>query len=586
MVSQNPDDPRSGKTPNLRQTILRVARGVETIALAAPGAVSSTSGTGPTGGVDLGRVADDSIARLLGGAAADKPEQLRARLRAVFPEQVKDGKTTYSYRATGAQPIDGPSGALVSGAQGAFYAQARAIQGSIDALLDQLVPVVTDPDQPEIDSLVATYRELTRNVVDEFGREGGAVLNRIQLASNRLDATRKELLDKLGLGKAVDANDRREMPLLQRNLIDENMAILKRLTRELTKTLVADYDKKVVNGVSANNTLLAWIFRAIPATLQQVRAQFDAVGIGLADRMVRDVKSGNIKVEQVLQWCEAAAVSDFPLRLAAGRRSDFEAIRAEAKKLHKIVKKLAIQFESEAGGGRLRAALIELREHFKAIRKKAGKILFNPPAPDAGQKGGEPSDGGLGRGEPPDTGLYDYGMDFLETFRPDTRRKSIVEEFLARGRRPRIVILEEDAEPEVRPEELFEQKLKQEAKPASPPDQVNEQAPKPQAQPARSRDEITRQALKPDVNQPVPEVKDHGQAQKTQGDPEVPPAGKHGQAVTTTPGEGSRRKRALKAETPSVDETASGDKLAGDQNQPNHSDRENPKGSDTETPGE
>lgn len=426
----------------------RVASGVETIALAAPtGLPTAGAGSGVTGGPDLARIADDSISRLLGGAAGGKPEQFLARLKAVFPAQVKDGKTTYTYRATGSQPLDGPTGALVAGAQGAFYAQARALNGSINALLDQLVPVVTDPDQEEIDSLIASFKELTAGVVDEFGREGGAVVNRIDLARVRLDDTGQELLDKLGLGEAADANDAREMQLLQRNLIDENMAMLARLTKELTVDLLEDYKNKVVKGISAISPQLSWTFRAIPATLQQVRTQFDAVGIGLTDRMVREVERKNIKIEQALQWAEAAATSDFPRRLAAGRRADFEAIKDEANKLHKITKRLAGQFESEVGGGRLNAALKELRQHFKSIRKNAGKILAGPGAPNAGPPGAEPGgDGrdGDGPGGDRPRGPGSQGSDrlvFGESRSRETERKQI-REFLTRGR-GRAVSLQE-----------------------------------------------------------------------------------------------------------------------------------------------
>lgn len=363
----------------LKDLFKRVASGVETIALAAPtGLPAAAAGSGVTGGPDLARIADDSISRLLGGAAGGKPDQFLARLKAVFPAEVKDRKTSYTYRATGSQPLDGPSMALVAGAQAAFYAQARALSGSINALLDQLVPVVTDPDQEEIDSLIASFKELTAGVVEEYGREGGAVVNRIDLARVRLQDTGRELLDKLGLGEAADPNDAREMQLLQRNLIDENMAMLGRLRQELTKDLLDDYKNKVVNGISAIIPQLSWTFRAIPATLRQVRTQFDAVGIDLTDRMVQEVESKNIKIEQVLQWAEAAATSDFPRRLAAGRRSDFEAIKDEANKVHKIVKRLARQFENAVGGGRLKAALKELRQHFKSVKKNTGKILAKP----------------------------------------------------------------------------------------------------------------------------------------------------------------------------------------------------------------
>ncbi len=152
----------------------KISDAAETIAL--------TSGIGPSGavaagyqtGLDLSQIADQSIARLLGGPVA--PTQLLERLSAVFPETTTNGVTTFTYRPMGAQPSIGSTGASVSGAQSTIYRQARVLGNSISDLLDAMVPVITDPDIADIQATIATFRSTVDAIVQEFGREGGAIM--------------------------------------------------------------------------------------------------------------------------------------------------------------------------------------------------------------------------------------------------------------------------------------------------------------------------------------------------------------------------------------------------------------------------
>ena len=367
--------------------------------------------SGPS--LDLSRIANDSIARLLGVSASAGPRQLLDRLSTVFPAQMDSGSPVYAYRPVGTQPVDGPAGALVSGAQGALYQQATVIGASIGGLLDQMIPSITDPDDEDIASLVSAYRMNVDGVVREFGREGGAVLNVIRVRADALGTIRRELRIKLGFPGAEPAGDgterdqpmfanQRELRLLDRDALIENLALLSSLTHQLTHALTDQYTQKVLHGVSARLVRLAWSVRALPASVAQVRAEFASLRLNEADLRViltepereepgeahelEPAEAGILDAEQTLQWCEMAA-GQWPQQLAAGRKLDIEVIESEADALYGALSHLQPHLKRLRGSGRLIVAMQELLRQLQMIIRVSALITGNKGHDLAGQTG-------------------------------------------------------------------------------------------------------------------------------------------------------------------------------------------------------
>lgn len=365
----------------------KISDAAETIAL--------TSGIGPSGavpagyqtGLDLSQIADQSIARLLGGPVA--PGQLLERLSAVFPETTTNGVTTFTYRPIGAQPSIGSTGASVSGAQSTIYRQARVLGESISGLLDAMVPVITDPDIADIQATIATFRSTVDAIVQEFGREGGALMQLVSVKTTTLHITLREL--KNTLGECAD-DDTLDLAILERDMIRENVQMLEYLVKQLTdpdEGLVKLYGDKVLKGVSARYAQLVWVVSAVPTTVQQAYLEFDAIRFGSNDRRITSVPDGQggvISIEQALQWCESSASGTWGQSLGGDARTDdIDIIKNEAAIIEGIVDKIKVYVGTYIPGSRritaalddLARQLVQIHEFAKAI---AGIVEGQPRA--------------------------------------------------------------------------------------------------------------------------------------------------------------------------------------------------------------
>ena len=369
----------------------------ETIALSPGIGISGAAPAGYQPGLDLGKIADQTIAGVLGGPVGSGDlEQMLDRLSAVFPETTSNGVTTFTYRPIGAQPSNGSSGALVAGAQATIYQQAQALGQSIYTLLDTMEPVITDPDTAEIEALKDTVRSTVGAIVEELGREGGAVIQRITALKNILGTAAapgalQELETKLGLGPQPEEDDTLDLAILKDELIRENAKMLELLITQLTSDLVTLYSNKVLTGVSIRYAQLVWVVRAIPMTIQQIYQEFDAIRFDSNDRRIeivqipptKGVPGGPISIEQALQWCESSASAWAQTLAGSARIEDLKIINGDATILQAVIAEIDKRFHPMPGShirpipGSLRvtAALDELQSQLGQIKELLGPIV-------------------------------------------------------------------------------------------------------------------------------------------------------------------------------------------------------------------
>ncbi|MBI0539372.1 hypothetical protein D9599_28005 [Roseomonas sp. KE2513] len=351
----------------------RVLAALETMAFTAVSPAGTGGLVAAGGSLDLMRLAQQSMARVLGLSAGGDPRRTLARLAEVFPETTGKGESAIGYRPLGAQPVEGPAGALVAGAQAVFFRQAQDIRQNINALLDQLEPVVTDPDEEAIESLTAAYRRTLDMVVEEFGREGGGAPDRIALGAEHLAKLRAALEKALGLSNAFDP-DRLDLVLLEKEGVGETMRMLQSQTDQLTDDLRKRYEKNVLGGIGTLFARLTWTVRAIPASVAEVRTEFDALRIDEADRLLMPLNgSKTMNAELLLRWCESAAAG-WTQAMAEGRSISIGLVRAEAGTLATMLDLLQRRASTLPGGGRIVAALQELGEHVLAVAQLATEI--------------------------------------------------------------------------------------------------------------------------------------------------------------------------------------------------------------------
>ncbi len=349
----------------------------QTIALTSPQPAGTGGLVGPGGALDLARVAEQSLARMLGVSAGSGAKRLLDRLGEVFPETQVNGTAGIAYRPLGAQPLDGPAGALISGAQAVYFRQAREVAERINELLDGLEPVVTDPDEELIAGLTSAYRRALQVVVEEYGREGGGAIRRILTVKDHLGHLRRELRKALGLEPGVNP-DALAMAVLERETVEKTLDLLDKQTNYLTEHLRTDYETHVLRGNGSRFARLGWTIRAVPSSVAQVRAEFDALRVDEADRILHQVGADpTVNVELLLRWCVSAAQSWMEV-LAEGRVIGLRSVQDEAKALADLLQILGADWGVKPGSRRLAPAIAELQSHVAGVAALAGQIVKGP----------------------------------------------------------------------------------------------------------------------------------------------------------------------------------------------------------------
>jgi len=92
--------------------------------------------------------------------------------------------------------VAGSLGGQIAGSQATLYQEISDSQEFASRLLDAVIPVILDPDEDEISELKDRIRATLSDIVAEFGRPGGAVLDRVDVLIGTVSADLNELKEK------------------------------------------------------------------------------------------------------------------------------------------------------------------------------------------------------------------------------------------------------------------------------------------------------------------------------------------------------------------------------------------------------
>lgn len=309
-------------------------------------ATDSLSRPGARGGLPLDQFVDANIGRILGARPGNDPNRIVSLLTGAF-EVKKDGANNsyYGWRPQGTKPVDGATDGQIAGAQATLYQEVLVIQSSANRLLDTLEPITLDPDQDEIDEAKERIRNSLAEIVSEFGRSGGAVLDRIAVLNETLNADLVDLQSSLGL---LDNNDPdlKVVDVAKEEQIRTNFEILQAYifrhdTPPGSSTPQSQLDRlieKLQDTGNLKGTLLAQLLRtinAIPETLQVLYNVMDSVRFGAVDRRINRVDAADTTTfEQLFSWIETSASNDWPTALVGGgaKKTEILSIRLAAER--------------------------------------------------------------------------------------------------------------------------------------------------------------------------------------------------------------------------------------------------------------
>jgi len=324
--------------------------------------VGAAVSPGAVGGLAYDQIIELNLAKVLGARPNSDPQRVQSLLSASFEKKEQNGNSYYVWRPRGATTLDVSTGGQLVGAQATLYGQAKDIYAAANRLLDAVFPILLDPDQGEIDAVKEDIRATLRDVTGEFGRTGGALLDRIDSLLPTLNANIDELEQKLGLVGTPPSV--RVLDIAEEEQDRQNFVLLKSYITQLIGA------KNQLNSNSFKGTLLTrllWTIEVIPDTVRQVYSAMDEVGFGPADRRVTPIdNSATIAttIEQLLLWVETSASTDWPRRLVGGgaRPSEIQAIKNEAGRQQTAVTTLTDNIGTIIliGAGRVQPLLKEL----------------------------------------------------------------------------------------------------------------------------------------------------------------------------------------------------------------------------------
>src|SRR6185503_2371353 len=155
--------------------------------------VGAAVSPGAVGGLAYDQIIELNLAKVLGARPNSDPQRVQSLLSASFEKKEQNGNSYYVWRPRGATTLDVSTGGQLVGAQATLYGQAKDIYAAANRLLDAVFPILLDPDQGEIDAVKEDIRATLRDVTGEFGRTGGALLDRIDSLLPTLNANIDEL---------------------------------------------------------------------------------------------------------------------------------------------------------------------------------------------------------------------------------------------------------------------------------------------------------------------------------------------------------------------------------------------------------
>jgi hypothetical protein len=326
--------------------------------------------------MEYDQIVDAGIARILGSRPSADPVVIINQLTAGFEKQTRNGIDYYIPRPRGTTALDSPLGGQVIGGQATIYQYVKNIQESANRLLDAVEPLLLEPDEEEIQILKEEIKVSLTNIVAEFGRVGGALIPRVEVLWETIRRDISDLRDALGMTQPIKSL--RDIDLAEIEQNSRNFDLLEGYLIIQLRNAFGLYKKDVDNFKGTKLTQILSIAEAITDTVREVYAVMDSVKFGPVDRRVTVTGGGTTTIEQLLQWIETSASTDWPKSLVGGgaRRSEVEAVWREAISQKEGVDKLI----KEVGGiisiraSRVELKLRELLRELEEVETRAEKI--------------------------------------------------------------------------------------------------------------------------------------------------------------------------------------------------------------------
>jgi hypothetical protein len=235
-------------------------------------------------------------------------------------------------------------GGQISGAQASLYRRAKAALDDALPLLDGLKPIDPDADAERTDAVRSIVRTEFIELVNEFGREGGPRVQRVDLLFAQLPEHIADLEDELGF-------DPDNIVTVDDELIATNFRVIK----DYITGLKAPWDASR-GGFSGGDTqflgtqlvLLSRAFNSVAESVDEVYRVMDSVYLGASERQTVRIplppendQPQSILVEDLLNWVARFATDEGPTLVQQGGRPGVASIRPIAERLQGIVEAAA-----------------------------------------------------------------------------------------------------------------------------------------------------------------------------------------------------------------------------------------------------
>lgn len=310
---------------------------------------SRSAGSAGTSPSMLGDIIDRELMAVLGGrvkttadAELDAKSFVASLVRA-FPVEEVDGHTIYKH-VPRAYAVHTELGGKISGAQASLYRRAKVALDDALPLLDGLKPLDSDADEERTAAVRSIVRTEFVELVNEFGREGGPRVQRVDLLFDQLPGHIDDL------EKEFDF-DPSEIVTVEDEQIATNFQVIKDYVEGLKATWVAQRKGFADGNTQFLGTQLVLLSRALNSVAESVDEVYqimDSVYLGSSERQTVRIplpdengQSQSILVEDLLNWVARFAAEEGPALVRQGGRPGVTAIRPIAQRLHKIVEAAA-----------------------------------------------------------------------------------------------------------------------------------------------------------------------------------------------------------------------------------------------------
>ena len=283
---------------------------------------------GGGGGLD-GAVAQRKVSRVvaqvLGRPTGRDPKSFRAALTATFPEDKETGNIVQE-PVRGVVSLEAESGQLAA-SQGTLSHEVQLITKDALEVLDGLRSIGPDTDQEKAEALKEIVHSELTALIGEAGRVDRPRKSRIDEIFDQLlgqNGHLDQLRDELGLNSAGDALNNPDLVTSEEAQLLASMDLLKQYAGTLESAFSRFFRTSAGQdprdgSFSGRLAFVSLLFSVVAASVRDVEADMDAVGLSAAERrtvFINDPTTTGgsflISIDSILSWVENFALEEGP----------------------------------------------------------------------------------------------------------------------------------------------------------------------------------------------------------------------------------------------------------------------------------